>query len=166
MKSADLCIKKLNLIRHPEGGWYREIYRSYDVIPAAGLPSGFNGERSFYTAIYYLLEGKDFSSFHRIKSDEIWHYYTGTSAVEILMLENGQVRKFTLGIDFENNQEPLFAVPKNTWFAARIKNAKGFALMGCTVSPGFHFDDFELAGENLIQEYPEIGEEIVSLIRK
>lgn len=165
MKTADSCKKKLNLVRHPEGGWYREVYRSDDVLSADSLPDGFVGKRCISTAIYYLLEGTDFSAFHRIKSDEIWHYYQGTSAVEILFLNDGKLRSFILGNDFENNQEPQFTVTKNTWFAARNVNSEGFALMGCTVSPGFHFEDFELADENLFLEFPELEKEIASLIR-
>ena len=85
--------------------------------------------------------------------------------VEILFLNDGQLRSFILGNDFENNQEPQFTVTKNTWFAARNVNSEGFALMGCTVSPGFHFEDFELADENLFLEFPELEKEIASLIR-
>ncbi|MCA1761280.1 MAG: cupin domain-containing protein, partial [Bacteroidales bacterium] len=94
MKTAAYWIDKLKLEKHPEGGWYREIYLSDDIVPQTGLPSGFRGERSFATSIYYLLEGNDFSAFHRIKSDEIWHYYTGTSVIEILSLEKGTIKKY------------------------------------------------------------------------
>lgn len=166
MKTAAYWIKKLELQKHPEGGWYREVYLSEDVVPQTGLPSGFRGERSFSTSIYYLVEGDDFSAFHRIKSDEVWHYYYGTSAVEIIMLENGHIKRLQLGNDPDKGQKLQLVVPKNTWFSAQLSDKNGFALAGCTVSPGFHFDDFELADEKLLNEMPEIKEKIVPLIKK
>ncbi len=165
MKTAAWWIDKLDLQKHPEGGWYREVYLSEDVIPQTGLPVGFTGERSFSTSIYYLLEGNDFSAFHRIKSDEVWHYYGGTSAVEIIVLENGHTRKLHLGDNPDKGQKLQLVVPKNTWFASKLLNSDGFALAGCTVSPGFHFDDFELADEKLLKDWPEIKEEIKPLIK-
>ncbi len=165
MKTAAYWIEKLNLQKHPEGGWYREVYLSEDIVPQTGLPAGFRGERNFSTSIYYLLEGNDFSAFHRIKSDEVWHYYGGTSAVVIVYLENGHIKKLYLGDDPDRGQKLQLVVPKNTWFAAKLMNTDSFALAGCTVSPGFHFDDFELAGEKLINDWPEIKEEIKPLIK-
>ena len=93
MKTVTYWIEKLGLQKHPEGGWFKEIYRSGDVVPESGLPENFKGVRNFSTSIYFLLEGGDFSAFHRIKSDEIWHYYGGTSAIEILSLERGNLIK-------------------------------------------------------------------------
>jgi len=165
VKTAAYWIEKLKLQKHPEGGWYHEVYLSEDVIPQTGLPAGFRGERSFSTSIYYLLEGNDFSAFHRIKSDEIWHYYGGNSAVEIITIERGKIKKLILGNDPDKGQKLQLVVPKNTWFAAQLPDKKGFALAGCTVSPGFHFDDFELAGERLLKELPEIKEQIRPLIK-
>lgn len=165
-RTAKYWIEKLQLKKHPEGGWFKEVYRSDEVIPAVALPTGFSGCRSISTSIYYLLEGEDFSSFHRIKSDEIWHYYSGNSAVEIISVEEGKIKKQFLGDNPRENQFFQIVVPKNTWFAARLVNKQGFALAGCTVSPGFDFDDFEMANEKLIEEYPELEKEIVGLIRK
>ncbi len=166
LKSAQFWIEKLDLIKHPEGGWYREMYRSEDMVHQSGLPAGFGGDRSFSTSIYYLLEGDDYSSFHRIKSDEIWHFYMGTSAVEITAIENGMIRKKLLGKNPEKGQNLQIVVPKNTWFAARLINPAGFALAGCTVSPGFHFVDFEIAGESLLFEFSENKDEIIPLLKK
>ncbi|HSM47114.1 MAG TPA: cupin domain-containing protein, partial [Draconibacterium sp.] len=128
-------------------------------------PTGFSGRRNISTSIYYLLAGDDFSAFHRIKSDEIWHFYTGTSAIEIISVEEGKIRKQYLGVNPRENQFFQIVVPKNTWFAARLVNKQGFALAGCTVSPGFHFDDFEMANQKLIGQFPGIEKEIVGLIR-
>jgi len=165
MRTANYWIKNLNLQKHPEGGWFKEVYRSEEMLQVNALPKGFSGSRSISTSIYYLLEGEDFSAFHRIKSDEIWHFYTGTSAIEIISIEEGKIRKQILGDNPDENQFFQFVVSKNTWFASRLQNTSGFALVGCTVSPGFHFDDFEMAGEELIGEYPELEKEIVGLIR-
>lgn len=165
MKTAAYWIKKLELRKHPEGGWYREVYLSEDIVPQTGLPSAFRGDRSFSTSIYYLLEGGDFSAFHRIKSDEIWHYYGGTSAIEIMMIENNKLKKCLLGNDPDRNEKLQVVVPRNTWFAARPESSSGYALAGCTVSPGFHFDDFELAGEKLLREFADLKNEIAPLLR-
>lgn len=165
MKKAKYWIEKLELQQHPEGGWFKEIYRSEDVVPESGLPHNFKGERNFLTSIYFLLEGDDFSAFHRIKSDEIWHYYAGNSAIKILTIENGKIRKQLLGNNLENEEQLQVVALKNTWFAARLKESTGFGLVGCTVSPGFHFDDFEMADKKLIEEYPELKDTIVQYLR-
>ncbi len=151
--------------KHPEGGWFKEIYRSLDVIPEKALSANFKGSRNCSTSIYYLLEKEDFSSFHRIKSDEIWHYYAGNSPVEIISIEQGKIKKQLLGNDPDLNQNLQVIIPKNTWFAARLVNKQGFALAGCTVSPGFHFDDFELAGTMLLDEFPQLEKQIKDFIR-
>ena len=165
MDSAKYWIEKLQLQKHPEGGWFRETYRADEVIPQESLPGVFTGDRNAATSIYYLLEGDDISTFHRIKSDEIWHFYTGTSAIEIVMLKNGKVIKQYVGNEAEKKQQFQVVVPKNAWFAARLLNSGGFALVGCTVSPGFHFDDFELADENLLQEFPELESKIKPFLK-
>jgi len=165
IKTAKYWIEELKLEKHPEGGWFREIYRSEEIVGKEGLPKGFSGARNISTSIYYLLEGNDFSSFHRIKSDEIWHYYVGVSSIEILFIQNGKLKKQVCGNKPEQGQHFQIIVPKNTWFAARLTDRKGFALVGCTVSPGFHFDDFELATNNLLKEYPHLKNEIEGLIQ-
>lgn len=165
MQSAKYWIEKLELQKHPEGGWFKEIYRSEDVASRDSLPARFDGPRNFSTSIYFLLNEDDFSAFHRIKSDELWHYYTGTSAIEILLIINGKLRKQLLGSDFNSGERFQFAVPKNTWFAARLTNKSGFALVGCTVSPGFDFSDFEMADEKLLKKYPKMKQNLAGLIR-
>ncbi len=165
MKSAEYWIENLLLEKHPEGGWFKEVYRSEEIVSMQCLTEGFSGARNISTSIFYLLEGDDFSTFHRIKSDEIWHFYTGSSAIEILSIEERTIRKQLLGDNSQEYQNFQVVVPQNTWFAARLTNKNGFALAGCTVSPGFHFDDFEMGTEKLIKEYPELEKEIVGLIR-
>ncbi len=165
IRSAKYWIEKLKLEKHPEGGWFSEVYRSEEVVQKADLSGDFSGARNISTSIYYLLEGDDFSAFHRIKSDEIWHYYTGSSAIEIMRIENEEISKQLCGNNPDTDHNLQVVVPKNTWFAARLNNPKGFALAGCTVSPGFHFDDFEMAGKKMFEKYPKLAPEIKGLIR-
>ncbi len=156
-------IEKLDLARHPEGGWFKEVYRSEEQMLPDAACFRQSGERNVCTSIYYLLEGDDFSAFHRIKSDEIWHYYTGTSAIEVLWIDNGTLRSFVLGMGEKDAFQTV--VPRNTWFAARLTDKSGFALVGCTVAPGFQFDDFEMADAKLLDEFPGLAADIASLIK-
>uniref|UniRef100_UPI00321744D6 cupin domain-containing protein n=1 Tax=uncultured Draconibacterium sp. TaxID=1573823 RepID=UPI00321744D6 len=164
MSTAQFWIEKLELLKHPEGGWFKEVYRSAETAKKETLSADFSGDRNFSTSIYYLLEGNQFSAFHRIKSDELWHFYTGSSGVEILWIDNGELRKEKLGADIENDEQFQVTVSKNKWFAARLLNKNGFALVGCTVSPGFHFEDFELADKSLPEEFPTLKDEISELL--
>ncbi|MCE4566872.1 cupin domain-containing protein [Maribellus sp. CM-23] len=161
--SPQYWIEKLGLARHPEGGWFKEVYRSEEQMLPDPACFQQRGERNVCTSIYYLLEGDDFSAFHRIKSDEIWHYYTGTSAIEVLWIDNGNLRQFVLGVGGKDAFQAV--VPKNTWFAARLADRSGFALVGCTVAPGFQFDDFEMADEKLLDEFPGLATDIAALVK-
>jgi predicted cupin superfamily sugar epimerase len=142
-------IHKLQLKVHPEGGYYRETYRSSECTTTS------KGEvRNISTAIYYLLENEDKSHFHRIQSDEIWLFHQGQS-LEICLFQSNQLVTIYLGNDIENGEVPQAIIPANCWFASSIRNAAGYSLVSCTVAPGFDFSDFELAErETLIQQYP------------
>ena len=164
---ADFWISALNLERHPEGGWFREVYRSEGSVPEFALPLNFEGSRNFSTSIYYLQQGDAISSFHRIKSDEQWHYYEGNSPVEIFMLGQTGVSRIRLGRDFEAGEVFQAVVPANTWFAACLANNNGFALMGCTVSPGFDYRDFEMGNRvRLVSDFPGQEDLIVRFTRE
>ncbi len=165
MQEAKYWIEKLSLQKHPEGGWFKEVYRSEDVIKRVDLCEKFSGDRHVSTSIYYMLEGEEFSSFHRIKSDELWHFYTGSSSIEIIWIDDGILNVEKLGADFEKGERFQVLIPKNKWFAARLTNTLGYALAGCTVAPGFHFDDFELADKNLLQKFPALTAKIEKLIQ-
>ena len=116
--------------------------------------------RNVSTAIYFLLEEKNRSAFHRIKSDELWFFHQG-QPLEIYSIENGQLNSIVLGNDVLNGELPQAVIPANTWFAAKVKDSKGYALVSCTVAPGFDFEDFELAKrEELIQQFPHLKEVI------
>ncbi len=164
MYDADYWIKKLNLTKHPEGGYYKEVYKSEGNIEKMALPARYSGERSFATSIYFLLKEDDFSSFHRLQSDEIWHFYIG-STLELHVLGNdGKMNHHLLGQNSEAGENLQFTVPQNHWFGGRLIDKSSFALLGCTLAPGFHFDDFELGTrEKMIQEFPQHGQLIKEL---
>ncbi len=157
--TAESIIERLNLTRHPEGGFYRETYRAEKSIT---LNDG--RIRSAGTAIYYLLKGTDKSHFHRVESDELWLFHQG-EPLEIHMITNdGVIETRVLGNRLDLNEEPQIAIPANTWFAAGIKSGEGFTLVSCVVAPGFDFEDFELADRNeLIKLYPNLVDEIKAL---
>lgn len=149
-KPAKQWIEKLNLKPHPEGGYFREFFRSDIQIYAENLPYIYTTHRSSGTAIYFLLDQNDFSAFHRLKTGELWYLLDGSS-VRIHILEK-EDRKI---LDLDKSQ-PVVHVPANRWFAAEIVDKSRFALMSCVVMPGFEFEDLEIADyESLIREFPE-----------
>jgi hypothetical protein len=148
--SANNIIQQLKLQPHPEGGYYAETYRSTQIVANNKAEN-----RSISTAIYYMLEDKDKSHFHRIHSDELWFFHQG-EPLEMLLLHNKMATTITIGNNIEKGEIPQVIVPANTWFAAKIKNEIGYSLVSCTVAPGFDFLDFELAKrEDLIQQFPD-----------
>ncbi len=166
MSNAEQWIEALNLQRHPEGGWYREVYRAEESIPQAGLPSRFSGERSFSTAIYFLLNGAEFSAWHRIQQDEVWHFYDGTSLTLHMLDPDGAYSAVTLGRDVEAGQRLLSVVNAGWLFGATVDDTNSYALLGCTVAPGFDFADFEMPTRaELLQQYPDQREVIELLSR-
>lgn len=166
MTTANEFIQQLKLIPHPEGGFFREVYRSTDRIAGECLHHRFcGGSRSVSTAIYFLMETGNFSAFHRIKSDELWHHYEGVGLEIVVIHPQGALEILKLGKDFENGEQPLLVVPEGCWFASRVAN-DGFALVGCTVAPGFDFADFELAERaRLIKTFPKHEKIINELTR-
>ncbi len=155
MKSAKYWIDTLNLERHPEGGYFSEVYRSDENIEKSALAHRYNGDRSMATSIYFLLKKDEFSSFHRILSDETWHFYTGTTLELFVLDDDKKLTRHLLGQDPEVGEILQFTIPRNHWFGAKVMNANSYALLGCTVAPGFYFDDFELGNrKKLIEEFP------------
>jgi predicted cupin superfamily sugar epimerase len=166
MTSARDWISALGLQRHPEGGWYRETYRSPEQIAQAALPPRFSGPRSFSTAIYYLLEGDDFSALHRIRQDEGWHFYDGSALTLHLISPEGEYSSLLLGRDLGKGEQPQAVVPAGWLFAATVNEPDSYSLTGCTVAPGFDFDDFELPGrDELRARYPRHAAIIERLTR-
>lgn len=163
---AAYWIKHLELKPHPEGGYFREVYRSSEMIGHKALPQRFAGPRCFCTSIFYLLEAGDFSSFHQIRSDETWHFYGG-GTLDLFVLNKGQVEHHQIGSRVDRGEKLQWTVPAEAWFAARPAAGAAYVLTGCTVSPGFDFADFSLAKtENLIALYPQHSELIARLTRK
>jgi len=153
--TAQEIIDKLKLIPHPEGGFYKETYRSDHAIVNEKKQN-----RHVCTAIYYLLEGEDRSRFHRIQSDELWFFHSG-QPLEIVLIQDEHIATIILGNNIDKNELPQAVIPANTWFGARVKNIKGFSLVSCTVSPGFDFADFTLAKrEDLVQQFPRLKDVI------
>jgi len=164
--TAIQLIEQFQLLPHPEGGYYKETYRSKEIIQAAHLPSRFNGDRHFSTAIYFLLEQGNFSAFHRIESDECWHFYAGQPLLVHVIAHDGTLSTISLGNDITNGETFQFTVPAGCWFASECAPGSGFSFAGCTVSPGFDFHDFELAdGAALAALYPQHANLIQRLCR-
>lgn len=157
MKPASYWIEKYNLLPHPEGGYYAETYRASETIAQNALPTRFGGDRAFSTGIYFLLESHNFSAFHRIQADEMWHFYAG-EALEVFVIDekSGALSVIRLGSDPDNGETFQAVVPAGAWFGSRPASGSTYALVGCTVAPGFDFSDFEMAQrEPLSQRYPQ-----------
>lgn len=160
---AEELIERLQLVRHPEGGWYRESYRSKEVIQEEALPNRFAGDRSISTAIYFLLQAGGISSFHRIKSDEIWHFYAGETLILHVIAPQREYYHLKLGTNIKDGESLQCAIPAGCWFGAEASGS-GYSLVGCTVAPGFDFADFELGNrDDLINQYPDHKEIIVQM---
>jgi predicted cupin superfamily sugar epimerase len=156
MRGAQGWIDGLQLRRHPEGGWFRETYRAAEVLAGSVLPPRFGGDRAFSTAIYFLLEGEDFSALHRLKQDEVWHFYDGTSLMLHSIDPAGRYSTVQVGRDLEAGEAPQAVTPAGWLFGATVKDRGSYALMGCTVAPGFDFADFEMpTREELCRWYPQ-----------
>lgn len=167
MSKAEQLINQYDLKPHPEGGWYKQTYKSKELISSAALPDRFDGDRTFSTAIYFLLERGNFSAFHKIKSDECWHFYAGDPLHVYVIDEKGSLQTIILGNDPGKGQTFQCVVPANCWFASRPAAISEYCFVGCTVAPGFEFDDFELANENeLSAMYPQYTELIGQLTRQ
>ena len=155
MKKAEEWVKQLALVVHPEGGFFKETYRSTEMISKRELPDRFSGSRNFSTAIFFLLRSQDRSLFHRIKSDELWHFHEGSTLTIYILNEMGLTME-KLGPHSESGDSFQIAIPANCWFGAIVDEPDSFTLSGCTVSPGFDFNDFDLAErQSLLKEYPD-----------
>jgi len=166
MKDTNYWVEKLNLQPHPEGGFFKETYRSHEIIPQAALPERFSGDRVFATSIYFLLSKDDFSAFHRIKQDELWHFYDGTSLTIHIINLDGSYSTTKFGKNFDEGESPQVVVKAGCFFAAEINDKESFSLAGCTVAPGFDFADFEIPNrDSLIELFPQHVEIIKKFTR-
>lgn len=154
--TIDHIITTLELKPHPEGGFFRETYRSSGEIHPDSLDTRYTGPRNYATCIYFLLTSKHFSSFHRIHQDEIWHFYAGAPILLHIISESGADTKQMIGTNLQQGEVPQFVVPGGSWFAAEVAEPDSYSLIGCTVSPGFSFEDFELGSQKeLVARFPD-----------
>lgn len=154
--AAQEWIERLRLQAHPEGGFFRETYRSGETVSRQHLPPRFSGDRAFSTAIYFLLERHDFSALHRIRQDEVWHFYDGCALIVTSIKPDGELCVQRLGRDVRAGDVLQAVVPAGRLFGARPSDPRSYSLVGCTVAPGFDFADFELpARQELLEEYPQ-----------
>lgn len=162
---AHYWIEKLSLHHHVEGGSFREVYRSPLTASLSSHPS-FKGERSFCTSIYFLLEKGQFSAFHKIASDEVWHFYSGDTLLIYEIEPDGRLLTHRLGNDPAKGASFQCMIRAGNWFGSVVEEGGDYALVGCTVSPGFDFADFELAKQDeLIAVYPQHAHLIRRLTR-
>jgi len=166
-KTAKYWIEKFSLTKHPEGGYFKEIYRSEEIIQKQHLPLRFSGDRNFSTSIYFLLDKSDFSSFHKIKSDEQWHFYAGNSLSIFVISPSGDMKTILLGDNPDKGEMFTAIIKKDYWFAAKPNDENSFSLVGCTVAPGFDFKDFTLGKhDDLLKEFPQHSKVIFEMTRQ
>lgn len=163
---AQEYIKKLKLLPHPEGGYFKELYRAEGIVSQSNLPIRFSGGRAYSTAIYYLLESGDFSSLHRLDSDEQWFHIDGCALTIHSIDPNGNYSKHHIGKHLDSGELPYAVVPHGNWFGGTVDDSESFSLVGCVVAPGFDFDDFELARrEELTRLFPQ-HKRIIEILTK
>ncbi|WP_211117173.1 cupin domain-containing protein [Sporosarcina ureilytica] len=156
-KDANYFIEQLALEQHPEGGYYKSTFTADETIDAFGTT------RKLYTNIYFLLKSGEVSHFHRLKSDEVWYYHGGSSLTIHIIDEEGNYRELKLGLNLDAGEQPQAIVRKNSIFGSSVMDKDTFSLVGCMVSPGFDFEDFELfTQKELLALYPQHE----SIIRK
>ncbi len=166
LKTPEFWVKHYEMLPHPEGGYYKEIYRSTETINSIGLPSQYCGDRCFATSIYFLLEKNDYSSFHKVLSDEIWNYHDGGTLILKYIDSEGEIITQKLGNNPDNDEKFQVIIPANHWFCAYPENHEIYTLSGCYVAPGFDFADFELAKKlDLLINYPQHAELIQKYTR-
>ena len=165
--TAEEVIKKLDLSPLPdEGGYYRQTYKSDIEFPTNGFGIDSDSMRRISTAIYFLETPDGFSALHRIKGDEVYHFYGGDPVEMIQIDSSGALSRFVLGSDILNNQSPQVVAPKGIWQASKLKTGGRWALMGTTVAPGFEFEDFELADRNqMLKQFPQLSQYVLSYTR-
>jgi predicted cupin superfamily sugar epimerase len=166
--TAEEVKKLLGLVPHPrEGGWYVRTYEASEMVAGGAFEDArYAGARRTGTAIYYLLEPGTFSEMHRLKSDEVFHFYAG-DAVEMLQLTaDGRGERVVIGNDLARGQRPQVVVRRGVWQGSRLVEGGLWALLGCTVCPGFEFEDYEAGGRvELYHGWPEFVEKIGALTR-
>jgi len=162
--TAEEVKKVLGLVKHPrEGGWYVRTWESAEWVEL----ERYGAARRTSTAIYYLLEPETFSEMHRLESDEIFHHYMGGAMEMVELFADGSSQRVVIGCDLEAGERPQHVVRRGVWQGSRLLMPEGWALLGCTVSPGFEFVDYTDAGaEELIAKWPGEAEMIRGLTNR
>ncbi len=161
---AEHLIEILGLHKHPEGGYFRETYRSGEFIRREELPQRYKSQHCFSTSILFLVTGNEPSRFHKILSDETWYFHKGSPLVVHVISDDGKLTEVTLGLNPDNDEYFQYTITKNNYFAAAVKDAGPYSLASCSVSPGFEFEDFTLARrDDLLKQYPHLKEHIIKL---
>ena len=164
MNDANYYVTKLGMEPHPEGGFYKRTFESKEQTSDQELSVEFEGKRKLYTSIFFLLGSKDISHLHRLKSDELWYYHAGSPLTIHVIDEKGDYKEHKLGINLDEGEIPQVLVTKNSIFGSSVSDEDTFSLVGCMVSPGFEFQDFELfTQEELLSKYPQHREVIMKL---
>ncbi|MCC7439347.1 MAG: cupin domain-containing protein [Armatimonadetes bacterium] len=162
MTTAEDWIAHLQLTAHPEGGYFRETYRSAETVSPTS--SRYTGQRAASTAIYFLLRGNQISRLHRLCADEVWHFYAGSSLTLHLLFASGKYEAIRLGDAIGNGEQLQAVIPAGCWFGANLNRPDSFTLVGCTVAPGFDFQDFEMGTRSeLIKKFPQHQEIVEQL---
>jgi len=155
-RSAQYWTERLNLVEHPEGGFFSPAFRAAEQISLSGLPDRFTGNRAIVSSIYYLLLKDQFSVFHRLKSVEIWSFFEGAPLTIYILDPFGSLIEKRLGRDFDKGESFQVAIEAGSFFAAEQRGPGEFTLVGCTVAPGFEHEDMEIAGRaELLAKYPQ-----------
>jgi uncharacterized protein len=166
--TAEEVKKLLGLAPHPqEGGWYVRTYEASEMVGAEAFEDGrYAGARRTGTAIYYLLEPDTFSEMHRLKSDEVFHFYAGDAVEMLQLMPDGSGRRVVIGNDLAAGERPQVVVGRWVWQGSRLVGGGKWALLGCTVSPGFEFEDYDGGDyEELAELWPDWAEMIRVLTR-
>lgn len=159
MYTAEYWIQHLKLKPHPEGGFYNEVFRSNIKVPKEVLPFGYKSDHRVATSIYFLLRSNDISKMHRLRSDELWYFHSGSSAKIIVIDHEGHKHTILLGSNHQKAEQLFAHIPAGNVFAAEVANPDSYCLMSCVVAPGFEFEDFEMfSKEDLIQAYPKYAD--------
>ena len=166
--TAEEVKKLLGLMPHPcEGGWYVRTYEAAETVAADAFEDArYASARRTGTAIYYLLEPGTFSEMHRLKSDEVFHFYAGDAVEMLQLMPDGSGKTVVIGNDLAAGQRPQVVVERNVWQGSRLMEGGRWALLGCTVSPGFEFEDYDAGDRALLcEEWPEFAGMIAALTR-
>jgi hypothetical protein len=166
--TADEVKRLLGLQPHPrEGGWFVQTYASEEKVPAEAFEDrSYSGPRRTATAIYYLLEPGTFSEMHRLLSDEVFHFYAGDAVEMLQLMPDGGGRTIILGNDLARGHKPQVLVERSVWQGSRLLSGGAWALLGCTVAPGFEYEDYDSAGrDELSAKWPEFAAQIAALTR-